>query len=114
MSINLHTAKVYQIKYSDIICCGNESYDVFRNIFIDAGMNVYDEKEGHSFIVPRREIDVLWERLQNISEKDAEDYKDMCNGLNTISMDVPEFCQILKTLSSQSDPANEHILLEWY
>lgn len=114
MSINLHTARVYQIKYSDIICCGNESYDVFRSIFIDAGLNVHDEKEGYSFIIPRKEIDALRERLQNISKKDAEDYKDMCNGLNTISMDVPEFCQILETLSLQSDPTNEHILLEWY
>lgn len=114
MSINLHTARVYQIKYSDIICCGNESYDVFRSIFIDAGLNVYDEKEGYSFIIPRKEIDALRERLQNISKKYAEDYKDMCNGLNTISMDVPEFCQILETLSLQSDPTNEHILLEWY
>lgn len=114
MSINLHTAKVYKIEYSDIISYGNETYEVFRRIFDDAGLDVYNDKEGYSFIIQRKEIDALREELQNISKKDTQEYNRVCNELNTINMDVPEFCQILKGLSSKSDPNNEYVLLEWY
>ena len=54
MGMNLHTAQVYQIEYSNTISSGYESYDVFRRIFIDTKIDLNDDKESYSFTVQRQ------------------------------------------------------------
>ncbi len=114
MSTHLHTAKVYQIDYSEIIHHGYDCHEVFRNIFMDAGIRPDDIIEEYAFLVERKAMDELRERLQKSDNRETEEYKRIGKFLEELNMSVSDFCKVLERLSTESDPNNDMVLLEWW
>lgn len=115
MCINLHTAKKYDVHFTDTVMCGSDSqqvmYDIFGEFeFSPSADNEYDDQ----YDVNRNELVGLRDDIVNKTAYFQERAEFVAERLNRLEMSEEEFVNALNKLINESDPDNECVLLSWF
>nr|DAE55311.1 MAG TPA: hypothetical protein [Caudoviricetes sp.] len=115
MSINLHTAKKYQVQYTPTVICGSQSQESLDLIFMEfeISTNKGDEYDNE-YDLPRSELVRLKNEIVNQTDYFKEREEFLIQELSKIGWGVDEFVSALDNLITTSDQNNEDVLLSWY
>lgn len=115
MSINLYTAKKYQVEYTQIIVPGYESQEVFDLIFSEFEVSTNKEDEyDNEYDLQRSELVRLRGEIVNQTDYFKEREAFLKEQLALIGLNVNKFVEVLNLLINGSDQKNECVLLSWY
>lgn len=115
MSINLHTAKKYQVQYTSAVICGHQSQEALDLIFLkfEITTNKGDEYDNE-YDLPRSELIRLKDVIANQTDYFKEREAFLIQELSKIGLTVDEFVSALDNLITTSDQSNDDVLLSWY
>lgn len=115
MSINLHTAKKYQVQYTPTVICGYLSQEVLDLIFMEFEISTNKDDEYDSeYDLPRSELVRLKDEIVNQTDYFKAREKFLIQELLKIGLSVDEFVSALNNLITTSDQSNDDVLLSWY
>lgn len=115
MSINLHTAKKYQVQYTPTVICGYLSQEVLDLIFMEFEISTNkDDEYDNEYDLPRSELIRLKDVIANQTDYFKEREAFLIQELSKIGLSVDEFVSALDNLITTSDQSNDDVLLSWY
>lgn len=115
MSINLHTAKKYQVQYTSTVICGCQSQEVLDLIFMEFEITTNkDDEYDKEYDLPRSELVRLKDEIINQTDYFKEREEFLTKELAKIGLTIDEFVSALDNLISTSDQNNDDVLLSWY
>ena len=115
MSINLHTAKKYQVEYTSTVIHGSMSKDVLDLIFMEFEVSTNkDDEYDDEYDLNRDELIRLRDKIVNQTDYYIERKEFLKEQLAQIELSVEEFVESLNKLITTSDQTNDYVLLSWY
>lgn len=115
MSINLHTAKKYQVQYTSTIICGYQSQGALDLIFMEFEITTNkDDEYDNEYDLPRSELVRLKDEIVNQTDYFKEREEFLTKELAKIRLTIDEFVSALDNLITTSDQNNDDVLLSWY
>ncbi len=115
MSINLHTAKKYQVQYTSTVICGYQSQEALNSIFMEFEISTNkDDEYDNEYDLPRSELVRLKDEIVNKTDYFKDREKFLTQELSKIGLTVTEFISALDNLITTSDQSNDDVLLSWY
>lgn len=115
MSINLHTAKKYQVQYTSTVICGYQSQEVLDLIFMEFEISTNkDDEYDNEYDLSRSELVRLKDEIVNKTDYFKERETFLTQELSKIDLTVDEFVKSLDKLITTSDQSNDYVLLSWY
>lgn len=114
MSINLHTAKKYDIQYTSTVIAGYQSEEAMTRIFNAFNIHTCGDEYSPQYEIERDELIRLRDMIANRTDDFIQNEATLNEELAKMELSVDEFVEALNELITTSDQKNDYVLLHWF